>query len=98
MELILLPSELIHIIIAFMVGFVLGAAYFFGLSETIRFVTRTGKVWLLPVSFVVRMFLLLAGIYLVSGSDWQQIAVCLLGVMLARTFILWLTPLRSKNG
>ena len=85
------------------VGFAFGGIFFGGLYWTIRksmFSERPG-FWLLSSSFV-RVTLILYGFFLILNSQlgsqpWQQLAVCLLGFVIARSLILRRTRVKAIN-
>ena len=70
-------------------GFALGMVYFGGLWLTVRVVqTFRQPALCLFVSFVLRACLVLSGFYLATNGNWQQLAVCMAGFLLARTFLI----------
>ncbi|MBK1620184.1 hypothetical protein CKO42_17405 [Lamprobacter modestohalophilus] len=73
-------------------GLMLGAAFFAGLQWTLRKSLESPRpaLWLLG-SLLVRMSLLLLGLYLVSGGQWPRLLAGLIGVIGARFLILRLT-------
>ena len=73
-------------------GLVLGAFFFGGLWWTVsRGVSaRRPALWFLG-SLLVRMGLALAGFYFVARNSWQRWLLCLLGFVVARILVHWLT-------
>ncbi|WP_167752453.1 ATP synthase subunit I [Thiorhodococcus mannitoliphagus] len=73
-------------------GLGLGAMFFGGLWWTLRKSLASTKpaLWLLG-SLLVRMSLLLVGLYLVSGGHWERLLAGLVGVIGARFVVLRLT-------
>lgn len=81
-------------------GLLLGGIFFGGLWWTVRWTVREGVASRRPAllfiaSFVLRASIVLAGIYLVgreSGPQkWQPLLLCLLGFVVARFLVTWLT-------
>lgn len=70
-------------------GFALGAIYFGGLWLTVRSVPtmRQPALWLM-LSFVLRMSVVLTGIYFVMGGRWERLVACMVGFLLARTLLI----------
>jgi F1F0 ATPase subunit 2 len=66
--------------------------FFGGLWWTLRraVVSQRPARWILG-SLLVRVSLVLAGIYLVSGHDWERMLSCLLGFAMSRLIVTWLT-------
>ena len=76
------------LMVPFIAGLALGLFYFAGLWLTISRLTQTGNPALLFLaSFVGRMMVVIAGIYLISNGQWQRIAACLVGVILMRVLL-----------
>ncbi|WP_373509472.1 ATP synthase subunit I [Thiocapsa sp.] len=73
-------------------GLALGAVFFGGLWWTLRksLESRRPALWLLG-SLLVRMSLVLVGLYLVSGGQWERLLAGLAGVIGARFLVLRLT-------
>lgn len=92
--------DYLYLALSFLAGIGLGVMYFGGLWYTLRKLpTLSSPALVLFVSFWVRLGLLLLGVYLVSRGHWQQIAVCLLGIVVARFIMVrWLLPRPAKNG
>jgi len=79
-------------------GAVLGAMFYGGLWWTVRrgIASRRAALWFLG-SLLLRMGLALAGFYFVAGGDWQRLLLCLLGFVLARLAVTWLTRPPEEN-
>lgn len=78
-----------RIVAAAAAGLVLGAVYFWGLWWTSRRVGRTRVPGLLFMgSFVVRMAILLGGLWLVTGGRLVETAVAVIGIFVARRFVI----------
>ena len=79
-------------------GAVLGAMFYGGLWWTVRRGVSSKRValWFLG-SLLLRMGLALAGFYFVAGGDGQRLLLCLLGFVLARLAVTWLTRPLEEN-
>lgn len=75
----------IYLVTTFAAGLVLGAVYLTALWLVVQRLSRSQHpgLWLLG-SAVVRIGLLLAAWYGVSGGQWQGVLACLLGFILVR--------------
>lgn len=77
-----------RIVVAAVAGLVLGGVYFWGLWWTSRRVGTTAAPGLLFfVSFVVRMAVLLSGLWVVTRGRLVETAVAVVGIMAARRLI-----------
>lgn len=77
-------------IISFLVGILLGIIFFGGLYWSVRKLTTVKYPGLLmAVSVIGRMVILLAGIYLVAGSDFRRMIAVLLGVVAVKFFMIF---------
>ncbi|WPL18171.1 F1/F0 ATPase, Methanosarcina type, subunit 2 [Thiorhodovibrio winogradskyi] len=97
-------NETLRLVPAGVAGLGLGAMFFGGLWWTLRksLASEHPALWLLG-SLLVRMSLLLGGLYLVSGGQWPRLLAGLLGVISARFLILRLTgptdqPANRREG
>ena len=73
-------------------GVVLGLFFFGGLWWTVRqgASARRPALWFLG-SLVLRMGVALLGFYLVAGGQLARLGFCLLGFLVARALVLWVT-------
>ena len=78
--------------LAWVAGVGLGAVFFGGLWWTIRkgVSSRRPTLWFLG-SLLLRTGLAVAGFYLVSGGHLERLLLCLLGFIMARLAVTWLT-------
>lgn len=85
-------GDVVPLVLAAAAGLVLGATFFGGLYWTVRHgvSSRSPALWFFG-SLVVRMSVALAGFYVVSDGHWQRLVACLLGFVLARLVVTWLT-------
>lgn len=84
--------ETLRLVFAWVAGAMLGAMFFGGLWWTVRKGVSSERpaVWFF-VSLLLRMSLALAGIYVVSGGHWDRLLLCLLGFVMSRLVVTWLT-------
>jgi len=80
-------------------GMLLGAFFFGGLWWTVRkcLITPHPAIWLLG-SGLIRMSATLAGFYFVSGGQWQRLLACLMGFIIARLIVTWLSRAVETNS
>lgn len=73
-------------------GLALGAFFFGGLYWTVRrgLVSTRPAQWFL-VSLAVRLAVTLYGFYWVAGDHWPRLLACLIGFLIARVVVTWLT-------
>jgi F1F0 ATPase subunit 2 len=90
-------NETLTLVLSGVAGLLLGAVFFGGLWWTVNrgITSPRPAVWFLG-SFLVRMGITLAGFYVVSGGHWQRLMLCLVGFLIARITVTWLT--RSSRG
>jgi len=77
---------------ALVAGVLLGAFFFGGLWWTVRegLSSKRTALWF-PASLLLRMSVTLTGFYVISGPHWDRLLLCLLGFLLARGVVRWLT-------
>jgi F1F0 ATPase subunit 2 len=85
-------NDLPALALAWMAGTGLGAIFFGGLWWTVRAILalRQPALWLFG-SLLLRMSVAVAGFYFVGQGHWQRLAACLLGFVMARLVVTWLT-------
>ena len=85
-------DEMLTLVLAGVAGLLLGGLFFGGLWWTVRkgASSQRSALWFFG-SFVLRTALVLAGFYLVGGGHWQPMLACLLGFVMARPAVNWLT-------
>lgn len=91
-------TEWITLLFAIVAGALIGAVFFGGLWFTVQRGLQANRValWVL-ISFLLRMGFALGGFYLVADGQWQRMLGCLLGFLLARTFISQFTKTRTTT-
>jgi len=89
-------NEFLILTLAGAAGLLLGTIFFGGLWWTVRrgVASRQPALWFLG-SALLRMSVALGGFYYVSGGQWQRLLLCLLGFIVARLAVIWLT--RTPN-
>jgi F1F0 ATPase subunit 2 len=79
-------------------GFALGVFFFGGLWWTVqKGAVSTRPALLFFGSLLLRMPIALAGLYFLSGGEWQRAAVCLGGFMLARFCVMRVTRVEEHE-
>ena len=94
-------NETLALILTLLAGVLLGAIFFGGLWWTIRRgVSSKQPAALFFFSLLLRTGIALAGFYFVARGDWRRILSCLLGFILARILVTWLTrvPIAKTKG
>lgn len=78
--------------LALMAGALLGAMFFGGLWWTVRKGISSPRpaTWFLG-SLLLRTGIILAGFYFISGGQADRLLACLLGFVIARFLVTWLT-------
>ena len=91
-------NETLTLVLAWVAGVVLGAIFFGGLWWTVRKGVSSERpaLWFLG-SLLLRMSIALAGFYFVSGGHWERLLLCLLGFVMARLVVTWLTRPPEKT-
>jgi F1F0 ATPase subunit 2 len=85
-------NEFLVLAPALAAGLLLGAIFFGGLWWTvIRGVSSPRPTLWFFGSMLLRMTVTLVGFYFVGREDWQRWPLCLLGFLLARMVVKWLT-------
>jgi F1F0 ATPase subunit 2 len=94
-------NDRMTLLFAWLGGVAIGAIFFGGLWWTVRrgMTSPRPALWFLG-SLLLRMGLALAGFYFVSGSHWERLLFCLLGFLVARFTVTWLTrsPEESQSS
>ena len=91
-------NEPLSLASALVTGVLLGAIFLGGLWWTVCQGLSSKRVarWFLG-SLLLRMGVVLAGFYLVSGGHWEQLLLCLLGFVMARLVGTWLMQPSGEN-
>ena len=91
--------DVLGIVIAFVVGLVLGAFYFGGLWLTLRRLpgSRSPHTYAL-LSFFGRTAVVVLVVFLVARESWQRVAACLVGFLIVRGVMVFkLKPRKSDR-
>ena len=91
-------NDPLPLLLAGAAGLVLGAIFFGGLWWTVRkgLTARQPALWFLG-SMLLRMGIALTGFYFVGRGDWRRLIACLLGFVIARFVVTWLTRPPAEN-
>ena len=92
-------NNVLFLVLALVVGLLLGAIFFGGLWWTVRkgVFSKSPALWFLG-SMVLRMGIVLAGFYFIGHGDGQRLVVCLLGFIIARIIVMRLTRTPIEHG
>ncbi len=92
-------NETVALVLTMVAGLLLGAIFFGGLWWTIGkgVVSDRPALWFFG-SLLTRMSIVLAGFFLVARSHrWQSLVTCLVGFVMARIIVTWLTRPRGED-
>lgn len=91
-------NDMLPLLWAGMAGITLGTIFYGGLWWTVRqsMASPRPTLWVFA-SLSVRMGIALAGFYFVAGTHWERLLVCLLGFIVARGGVTWVTRLPKEN-
>ncbi len=91
-------NDPLPLLLAGAAGLVLGAIFFGCLWWTVRkgLSSRQTAPWFFG-SMLLRMGIALAGFYFVGRGDWRRLLACLLGFVVARFVMTWLTRASAKD-
>ena len=80
------------LVLAALAGAALGAMFFGGLWWTARrgAASQRPALWF-SASLLLRMGVALPGFFVVAGGRWERMLACLVGFLLARTIVTWMT-------
>lgn len=90
-------NETLTLVLAWLAGGLIGAMFFGGLWWTVqRGVSSPHPALWFMGSLMVRMGLALAGFYYIGRGHWKRLLWCLLGFVVARLIVMWLTRSLGK--
>jgi F1F0 ATPase subunit 2 len=91
-------NEIITQALACLAGAMLGVIFFGGLWWTVRIgvSSENPALWFFA-SMLLRMSITLAGFYFIGRGNWKRLLLCLLGFVMARLIVTWLTRLSRVN-
>lgn len=92
-------SELLSLVPALGAGAVLGAIFFGGLWWTVSkgLSSKRATFWFMG-SMLLRTCIVLLGFYFILGDSWQRLLVGLLGFVIVRIIIRWLTRVTEQSN
>jgi F1F0 ATPase subunit 2 len=87
-------NDTLMLVLVWLTGICLGAIFFGGLWWTIRraISSKQPALWFFG-SLLLRMSITLAGFFLAGRGHWERFMVCLLGFVMARLAVTWMTRL-----
>ena len=85
--------------LAILFGAGLGAIFFGGLWWTIQkaMPSKSPALWFTS-SLLLRISITLGGFYLIGREHWQRMLMCLLGFVIARLVVTWMTRNAKEVG
>ena len=91
-------NEIVYMILAFIVGLLLGTIFFGGLWLTVRklVISKIPALWVLG-SFILRVSITLIGFYYISSGSWQRLLICVAGFIIARFAVIHFTKLSEEK-
>jgi F1F0 ATPase subunit 2 len=92
-------NETLLMVVNFIAGFALGVIFFGGLWLTVKkaVTAKIPALWVLG-SFIFRVGIVLFGFYYLGAGNWQRLVSCLIGFIIARFVIIYLTKsIDEKN-
>ncbi|MDP4209102.1 MAG: ATP synthase subunit I [Bacteroidota bacterium] len=91
-------NDLSTLTLVLIAGILLGTFFFGGLWWTVRkgIVSQHPVIWFF-ISLMIRMGATLAGFYFIARDHWERAIICLIGFLIARAIITWLTRTSSAN-
>ena len=91
-------NETLTLMLAGLAGMALGTIFFGGLWWTVLRGVSSPRpaLWFLG-SGLLRMAIVVTGIYFVGGGQWKRLVVCLAGFILARFAVTWFAGLSREN-
>ena len=94
----MMTSDFLTLGLAWLAGAALGAIFFGGLWWTVHkglSSTQPG-LWFFA-GLLLRMGTAMAGFHFVAAGQWQRLLACLLGFVMARLCVTWLTRVRQAG-
>jgi F1F0 ATPase subunit 2 len=91
-------TEALSLLLAWLGGAGIGVIFFGGLWWTLRrgLASPRPALWFLG-SWLLRMGMALATLYVLSGSEWRRLLLCLLGFVMARMVMLRVMRFGAKH-
>ncbi len=94
-----MTTQLTNMVMAMVIGMVFGTIYFGGLWFTVQRLPemRRQAMWMIA-STVLRLSILMAGLYLAFGNQWKELLFALLGIIIVRSIMLRKISANLKSG
>jgi F1F0 ATPase subunit 2 len=91
-------NEYLILTLAWLSGLALGGIFFGGLWWTVRkgLSSQHPALWFFS-SMLLRLGFALAGFYFIGRGHWQRLLLCLLGFVMARLLVTWVTRLSADS-
>ena len=91
-------NDTVMLALAGAAGVGLGAMFFGGLWWTVRKGASSAQpaLWFVG-SLLLRMSMAVAGFYVVGRGHWERMVVCLVGFLMARLVVTWMTRLSGEH-
>jgi F1F0 ATPase subunit 2 len=91
-------NEIVYMILAFILGLLLGTIFFGGLWFTVRklVASKIPALWFLG-SFILRVGITLIGFYYISSGSWQRLLICVAGFIIARFAVIHFTKMSEER-
>ena len=91
-------NETLSLVLALVIGVLLGAMFFGGLWWTLQkgLSSKRSALWFF-VSLLLRTSIAVAGFYFIARGHWERLLLCLLGFIMARLLVTWLTRSSGEN-
>jgi F1F0 ATPase subunit 2 len=85
-------SEILYVILAFIAGLALGTFFFGGLWFTVKkaVTAKIPAIWFFG-SLILRVSIVMLGFYYISPGGWQRLVLSLIGFIIARFVVTYLT-------
>ena len=91
-------NEIVYMILAFILGLLLGTIFFGGLWFTVRKLVASKIPALLFLgSFILRVGITLTGFYYISSGSWQRLLICVAGFIIARFVVIHFTKMSEER-
>jgi len=90
-------NETLILVLALATGVLLGTIFFGGLWWTVQkgVSSKRPALWFFG-SLLLRTSIALVGFYFIARGHWERLLVCLLGFVIARLIVMWLTRAAEK--
>ncbi|MEO5593948.1 MAG: ATP synthase subunit I [Chitinophagaceae bacterium] len=91
-------NEILLMVLAFTGGMLLGTLFFGGLWFTVKkaVFSKMPALWI-SGSFIFRVGIALAGFYFIASGNWQRLVTCLLGFIVARFLVIYMTKTMDQK-